>query len=517
MSIVVKYKLTGSLAFKEYSIQYSELPVSFSTDGLRNDDFMIHNSVDNSRRFLSMFNIIGNFTVHVCQILKNDTEYFKISDITHIEVIDNHYDNLLLFEKFKTTSSNNNQTQNLICLDYRVYNINNTIEGDLQNSYFNPNFGGGITNLQSFVCNYPCLFSPYYSHSFHGSTTLTHVSFNLQQEANGSPVTIPSETFASTKIICFESSEVTQVNDNAFNSCSNLKRVFLPKCTTIHNGGFRKCLSLENLSIPSITAIYNETTMDYVSVIFNLNDATIGSTTNLKCLVLPYAFNLFHDNTTTKNYIHSEIDLLKKCIIKNNGTIDLLSGSEIANYIFSNTHDICRVSMLDIDSTSADLSFVVVACQSVMKIDCFQGITFDIDSNGDPKNFIIVDNNYTPFNSLPVLHSNTTIADDFINDTLGQLGVSFSSVNINSIASYKANLLTDINTKIKSLLFSQKEKICETLFNFSKNTYRVAISDDGASGTLNMSSNDKIKFIIRLISGNGFAYDKSYEIVYSLQ
>jgi hypothetical protein len=523
MSIVVKYKLVGSLAFKEYSIQYSELPVSFSTDGLSNDDFMINNSVDNSRRFLSMYKIIGNFIVHVRQILKNDTEYFKSSDITHIEVVDNRDDNLLLFDVFKTTDPlNNNQTQNLICLDFCKNNRNTGSEGDLQNSYFNDNFADMLSNLQSFVCNYPCLFSPYYSWCFHGSATLTHVSLNLQKEANGSPVTIPNATFYDSKIVAFESTEVTQVNQDAFWTCSKLKRVFLPKCTEIHNGGFRSCSALEYLSIPSITKIYNEQDVNYAVNYANnsLDEMTIGQTSLLKFLVLPSKNILLEDESTTKNFTYSEVELLKICVTKNNGTIKFVD--DIANYILLNmSRDVCHISILDIDCDTEDIVAVIEVTQgsSIMPATCFQNIRFDIDSDGKPYNFVISVPD-TPIPSLPMLKTNTTIADDFISDTLDQLGLSVSSANATSIANYKANLLADINTKIKNLLTEEQYKIGETLFKFANNSDRVVlITDEGniTGGTLNMLLDDKIKFIIRLISGNGIAYDKSYEIVYSLQ
>jgi hypothetical protein len=496
MSIVVKYKLVGSSEFQVLSVSYEDAVISFSTDGVI--------TVGNNRRFLSMFRITNKLENHLNPIK-------GANDITHIEVVDNCEDNLSVFEVFKATP-NNNETQNLICLDYCE---KNRTEGGDDNSYFHD---GKFSKLQSFVCNYPCLFSPYYSRCFRGSTTLTNVSLNLQKEAGSDSVTIPDSTFdESPSIVSFESPEVTLVGLGAFRCCFKLKRVFLPKCTEIQNGGFRWCSGLEYLSIPSITKIYNEQPIDYASS--DLNEMTIGQTSLLKFLVLPSKNILLEDESTTKNFIHSEVELLKICVTKNNGTIKFVD--DIDEYINSNTHDVCHISILDIDCETEDIVAVnkLTAGSSVMTASCFQGITFDIDSDGKPYNFLLAVPE-TPIPSLPMLSSNITIADDFISDTLDQMGLSVTSANADSIASYKANLLADINTKIKLLLTEQQDKIGETLFKFANNSDRVVLlrNNNGlASGTLNMITDDKIKFIIRLISGNGIAYDKSYEIVYSLQ
>jgi len=497
MSIVVKYKLVGSSEFQELSVSYEDAVISFSTDGVT--------IVGNNRRFLSMFLIINKLINHLNPIK-------SANDITHIEVVDNCEDNLSVFEVFKATSGND-ETQNLICLDYCE---KNRTEGGDDNSYF---YMGNFSKLQSFVCNYPCLFSPYYSRCFHGSATLTNVSLNLQKEAGSDSVTIPDSTFDSSLIVSFESPEVSLVGQSAFRGCSKLKRVFLPKCTEIHNGGFRACSGLEYLSIPSITKIYNRMSMDYASI--SLSEMTIGQTGKLNYLVLPSGFSTLQDVPGELNFIHSEVELLKFFVTGNNGTIKLVQGTEIANYIFSNTHDVCHISILDIDCETEDIVAVnkLTTGSSVMTAGCFQGIIFDIDSDGKPYNFSF-EVPETPIPSLPMLSSNITIADDFISDTLDQLGLSVSSANADSIAKYKANLLADINNKIKLLLTEQQDKIGETLFKFANNSDRVVLlrNDNGlASGTLNMITDDKIKFIIRLISGNGIAYDKSYEIVYSLQ
>ena len=179
--------------------------------------------------------------------------------------------------------------------------------------------------------------------------------------------------------------------------------------------------------------------------------------------------------------------------------------------------EVCNVSILDIDTKGDDISYIVrntVAASSEMPANIFQNISFEI-VDGTPTNFSF-DVPETPIPSLPILSGNTTIGDDFINVTLQKMGVAFSSANAASIASYKVNLLADINTKIKELLSTQKDLIGETLFNFAKDTDRIMLSDAN-SGKLNMLLNDKIKFIIRLISGNGVSYNKSYEIVYTLQ
>jgi hypothetical protein len=499
MSIVVKYKLVGSSEFQELSLSYEDVVVSFSTDGVI--------TVGNNRRFLSMFRITNKLENHLNPIK-------SANDITHIEVVDNCEENSTLFEVFKATPGND-ETQNLICLDYCE---KNRTEGGDDNSYF---YMGKFSKLQSFVCNYPCLFSPYYSRCFKGSTTLTNVSLNLQKETINSSVTIPDSTFDSSSIVSFESTEVTLVGDGAFRGCSKLKRVFLPKCTVIHNGVFYACSGLEYLSIPSITKIYNVQDVNYaVNYASNsLDEMTIGQTSLLKFLVLPSKNILLEDDQGQNIFTYSEVELLKFCVTKNNGTIKFVD--DIDEYINFNTREVCHISILDIDCETEDIVAVnsSVIGSSVMTASCFQGITFNIDSDGKPYNFIF-EVPVTPIPSLPMLPSNITIADDFINDTLDQMGLSVSSANADSIAKYKENLLTDINTKINALLTEQQDKIGETLFKFANNSDRVVlITDEGniTGGTLNMLLDDKIKFIIRLISGNGIAYDKSYEIVYSLQ
>jgi len=298
MSIVVKYKLVGSSEFQELTLTYEDVVVSFSTDGVT--------IVGNNRRFLSMFLITNKLENHLNPIK-------SANDITHIEVVDNCEDNLSVFEDFKATP-NNNETQNLICLDYCE---KNRTQGGDDNSYFH---NGKFPNLKSFVCNYPCLFSPYYSRCFKGSTTLTNVSLNLQKEAGSDSVTIPDSTFDSSLIVSFESPEVSLVGPGAFRCCFKLKRVFLPKCTEIHNGGFYACSGLEYLSIPSITKIYNVQDVNYaVNYASNsLDEMTIGQTSHLNYLVLPSKNILLEDESTTKNFTYSEVELLKFCVTKNN-------------------------------------------------------------------------------------------------------------------------------------------------------------------------------------------------------
>jgi len=511
MSLILKYKLIGDFEFSDFHIAYEDAMYSFSTNG----SAPVTNT---NRRFIAMMKILGALISYLNKELNKSAV-----DITHIEVVDTRDANLMKFNDFKLMNGNE-QNQNLICLDYCETNRNGSTFGDGTNSYFDK---GNYPNLQSFVCKYPCLFSPYYVSCFTGSKTLNHISLNLQCEETiaidtttiaTSSVIIPTLTFNESKIVSFESSTVTHVGSDAFRCCFDLKKVFLPKCTNIDSGGFRACSGLKYLSIPSIKNIFNLIIFSVYNVAnIGTNDATIGRTTKLCYLVLPSNYTSLQDDSSGNDFVNSEIKMLQYCIASNNGSIKTLLESDIANYITSNPQvDVCKMSILDIDSIANDISYIVRNVEvgsSEMKLDCFQNISFQL-VNGKPINFSFPVPE-TPIPSLPMMAKNTTIADDFINVTLQKMGVSFSSANASSIVSYKTNLLADINAKIKNMLETQKDIIGDTLFDFASTSERVSVLSDG-TGKLNMFAEDKIKFIIRLISGNGVAHDKSYEIVYSL-
>ena len=493
MSITVKFKLIGDSAFSEFSTPAVDKFQLFSDDG--------GISVGTKRSFISMCVILSNLNTHLNTSVKK-----SLGDVTHIEVVDTH-------ELFMPAKG---ESQDLICLDYCQTNRNNTPGGGNTNSYFD---NGNLSKLQSFVCKYPCLFSPYYTCCFTNSSTLTNISLNLQPESDNTDVVIPSLTFNDSQIITFESSNVTHVNSDAFRCCYALQRVFLPRCTTIGNGGFRACVGLKYLSIPSIKTIINMMPIDYLTN-SNLSNMTIGQTASLNFLVLPDRST--DDDAMTFIFTSSEIKQLRHLVEQNNGTVKLLGTDDISSYIWSNLprDDACQVSILDIDATTGHISCDVISSHtgsSVMPASCFQNISFDY-VNGQPVNFSFsVPESPIPF--LPILPSNISIADDFINATLAKMGVSLSSANVASIVSYKANLLADINTKIKNLLETKQQIIGQTLFSFVTGSDRVVLTTGTTStitGKMSMIVGDKIKFRIKLFSSNGVTYNQSYEIVYSL-
>jgi hypothetical protein len=452
---------------------------------------------DNRRRFLSMYLILDKLKT-----------YLGSNDFTHIEVMDNKDACLDEFVAYNLLDPN---VRNLICLDYLSYNA-----GGVSNSYFRDS---RYPSLKSLVCSYPCFFSHYYGWSFHGSGSLTHVSLNLQKEDATTDVWIPDSTFDSSKIVAFESSEVTLVDASAFRCCFELKRVFLPRCTAIHNGGFRNCQKLEYLSIPSIRNIYNLMN-DGVTTI-GVGDMTIANTPLLKYLVLPLDYAEISERVA-----HDELGELVRYITQNSGTVKTIIDLDLENYIRTNApRGICEVSVLDIDACANDISHLVrttVSGSSEMSVMSFQDITFDF-VNGLPENFSFPNTNsdsyFHFFHSLPLLDSNIDIGDDFIDATLERMGVRLSSAIPDSIARYKTSLINDINSQITNNFTTNQEKIGTTLFNFANNTDRVVITNDnqgGLKGTLSMMAGDKIKFLIRLIAGNGITYDKSYSIVCSL-
>lgn len=125
-------------------------------------------------------------------------------------------------------------------------------------------------------------------------------------------------------ITYLENSIITEVRDNAFNSCSKLTTVLLPNVTKIGYGAFISCSRLSDISLPKVNVLgessfYKCTSLIEVKLleVINIGWRAFYYCSNLKKISLPNATNIGNDSFTgCNNLVEIHFSLKNKEIIE---------------------------------------------------------------------------------------------------------------------------------------------------------------------------------------------------------